>query len=481
MKILRWLLVCSLVIVGIAVPLTSTSVHAQSAPPWLQMWLIRGENYGDTALLEYRSAAGTVVASFTLDLTQFGLLNVGGGRVASTSMEGITLFDPAVGYVVSHPATGYLPSTDADHYLVSGGVPSPNGQQYAYTMTVQHTDQSLPATSWVYLRPLDQSSERLLIQVDTDPHITVQPVGWSSDGQRLLLAQQPVGIGGYILFWTWPDVSLYNVTDGSMTPVGDVAGYSADGQQFAALEWIEGGGFSNLRVTNVTTGDVMTYPVPNVGETPQQGGAVEFSPSGTKIAYQVARGNPDSEMFWTIVVDQITGQSTVVMTDQATGYDLNYGQVAGWLDDATLVIGAWTGKSAILNVTNGVHADASGEFLGYAEGIADASGFAAPTAAAAQCPGTAISRLQIGGRGRVTYTDGSPVNIRQSPGGNKIGTEPEGSPFTVISGPTCQGGYAWWEVQFDSGTGALSRRAISRVTTWNRPSAPSPIAAIHAS
>ncbi|MBZ0314888.1 MAG: SH3 domain-containing protein [Anaerolineae bacterium] len=69
------------------------------------------------------------------------------------------------------------------------------------------------------------------------------------------------------------------------------------------------------------------------------------------------------------------------------------------------------------------------------------------------CPGAPTPRLTIGATGRVSFTNGQPLNIRQSPAGERVGQLPEGTTFTVLQGPTCADGYFWYQVQADAQNG----------------------------
>ncbi len=71
------------------------------------------------------------------------------------------------------------------------------------------------------------------------------------------------------------------------------------------------------------------------------------------------------------------------------------------------------------------------------------------------CVGAPPSRVQVGSVARVTFTDGQPLNVRNSPGGTRLGQMPEGTDFTIIGGPECQGGYTWWQMQ-RTGAGAIT-------------------------
>lgn len=63
------------------------------------------------------------------------------------------------------------------------------------------------------------------------------------------------------------------------------------------------------------------------------------------------------------------------------------------------------------------------------------------------------SRLSIGNSGRVAFTDGSDMRIRQSAGlqGEIIHKVPEGTAFTVIDGPQCFDNIIWWKARTPDG------------------------------
>jgi hypothetical protein len=74
---------------------------------------------------------------------------------------------------------------------------------------------------------------------------------------------------------------------------------------------------------------------------------------------------------------------------------------------------------------------------------------APPSAALANCPGTLPSRLTVGQLGRVT--PGDPNNLRAAPSlqAQLLGQIPGSGVFTVLSGPQCADGMAWWEVDYN--------------------------------
>lgn len=70
-----------------------------------------------------------------------------------------------------------------------------------------------------------------------------------------------------------------------------------------------------------------------------------------------------------------------------------------------------------------------------------------------KCSNYDAARLKNGKSGRVTYTNGLPINVRDLPGlaTNVISTMAEGSEFLIIDGPQCHDEMVWWKVEFGNG------------------------------
>lgn len=74
-----------------------------------------------------------------------------------------------------------------------------------------------------------------------------------------------------------------------------------------------------------------------------------------------------------------------------------------------------------------------------------------------RCEGAAISRLEIGGRGRVSISPEDTLPIRDYPPGTANGQLDTGTAFTVLDGPTCFEDSTWWQIRTDDGrTGWIS-------------------------
>lgn len=448
----------TLLLVGMHL-LTVVPVRAQGGPPWLQVWYF-GARDGSAPRVEYRDAGEAVQASYTVTNDALYSPLQGYGLLTGWGQDALPVFNPYQGSILLHSVPNKPPDTDAAFTVLSNAVPGPGGQ-IAYTVSQLDMQAQQPGLSAIYVATPGRGDDRLVWQGQTtQPWQAVQPLGWSADGSTLLLHTMPQGIGGYILYWTYQDVQALALATGTTTALGNLDGYAADLSLTALVEY-DAAGLVGLRVTQVATGQSLFYPLPELGEQPMVGGNAVFAPDRARVAYQVARSNPDAEKLWTIVVDLMTGESRVVLIDEATGWEQRYGAIGGWLNATTLVVGGtWNAHSALVDVTTGtLLREQEGAFLGYAEGITSAEGFAPSGMAYAQCPGAPISRLGTGQRGRVTLTGGGLTNVRQSPGRDAAlaGQVAEGAPFMVTAGPVCTDGYAWWWVTFDDGlSGAVA-------------------------
>lgn len=453
MKTLYTLLSAAILVTLIALSPSAPQPVAAQGAPWLQVWYFPQEQ-DQPALIEYRNMGGNVLASYALASDSMHSPRQASGLVIGWDLASVPVFSPYTG-LIAHVVPPALPaSTDTTFFNLSGGIPGPN-RTYAYAIT-QHSNQAdTPTANHVYVATVGQPADRLVYEeTGASAWIAIQPMGWSRDGSALLLHDMPQGIGGYILFWTWQNVRALNLATGALTPLGNADGYAADLAYTAALQFDDNGP-TGLQVTNTATGQVMAYSLPPLPETVSVGGGAVFSPDNSKVAYQVARNNPEAEKFYTIVTDLASGQSRVVLEDEAPDYEVRYGYVAGWLDENTLVVGGpWTDRSIVIDARSGAQLrEEFGAFLGYAEGITSTDGFAPAGIAYTQCPGAPPSRLAANMRGRITYTSGAMTNVRYWAGldADLAGQMAEGATFTTLYGPACADGYAWWNVQFDSG------------------------------
>jgi hypothetical protein len=447
----------------IVVLLTSLSwagpVQAQSRTPDLQVWIQPVHSEPGNYRIEYRDSSGTMLASYDLP-QQPNLEPVGhqAGRLIGTdNLRSILLFTPYSGHVEALTVPAMPADFGDDWYQVTGTMLSPDAQQYVYTFSHLPGEftQGRTATSAIYIATPYANNDRLVTTAQHNSPVALLTRGWSADGTRLLVHEMPQGVGGYILFWTYQEARIIDLNGNVVSQLGSISGFSPNFDTVVLVER-SNNGVTGVAVTDVLSGVVTQYPLPQLGEIAQTGGAPIFSPDERYIAYQVARNNPDSELFWTIVIDRVSGESRVVFTDAATEFHPEYGYIGGWLDNTTLAIGdIWSGNTAVVDVTTGalLRTEPGHAFLGYATGIQDTTGFAPQTRVVTSCPGTPIQRLRVGITGRITFTDGSLTNVRDAPGVQSavLASLPEGLPFTVIDGPVCEGNYSWWRLQFTDG------------------------------
>jgi hypothetical protein len=87
------------------------------------------------------------------------------------------------------------------------------------------------------------------------------------------------------------------------------------------------------------------------------------------------------------------------------------------------------------------------------------------TEPAFSCPNAPATRVQVGDTARVTFTDGLPLRIRDTPevaDDNVITQVTEGSTFTIIGGPVCapvpetETAFVFWEIELE----------VSGLTGW---------------
>ena len=78
----------------------------------------------------------------------------------------------------------------------------------------------------------------------------------------------------------------------------------------------------------------------------------------------------------------------------------------------------------------------------------------APPVPALNCPNALATRLAVASRARVTFTDGTPLRVRESPGKSArvLKTIPEGTEIFILEGPQCKDEGVWWRMQTLNGS-----------------------------
>jgi hypothetical protein len=172
-----------------------------------------------------------------------------------------------------------------------------------------------------------------------DPPVQLVAQLWSADGKSLYFSKEPVGMGGYILF---PGASsLYSIDIASkqvtaLIPFDFSSGLSScldaisSDYRYVADHCSQ----NSITIRDLSTGATTTIQPP--GGLPGFGvlGSARFSPDGSRLAFALAKNNPDEEQGWVAVSDGRQGNSTWILAADAGVYYT----VAGWLDDQTLLL-----------------------------------------------------------------------------------------------------------------------------------------------
>lgn len=193
------------------------------------------------------------------------------------------------------------------------------------------------AVSQLWIANLDGTDVQSVMQSDPaddiDEYFALEAVRWVGDD--LIYAWQVTGIGGYILFFGWSSFYRYSPSDGNTTALIDASSEATGPCWYAlspdAAHAVGGCGGGGMRERQVPGGGETAFPtLPNQG---QQGGA-SYSPSGARLAYAIARGNPDDEA-GQVVVRLNRGEEPLVLSTQEPGYF----ERTLWVDEERLVVG----------------------------------------------------------------------------------------------------------------------------------------------
>jgi hypothetical protein len=188
---------------------------------------------------------------------------------------------------------------------------------------------------------LDGSNLETLLTINTTAEVPVQLVAevWSQDGQSVYFSKEPVGLGGYILF---SGASNLNKIDINTKQVTEIVPQTPPTSPQTCLDAISGDyrfvadhctqGMITIRDLQKGTSSTIQAPTDVTGY--RLMGSSRFSPSGDRVAFALAQGNPDNERGWVAIAPSSGGASKLILTGDAGSYYT----VQGWLDDQTLLV-----------------------------------------------------------------------------------------------------------------------------------------------
>ena len=162
---------------------------------------------------------------------------------------------------------------------------------------------------------------------------------WARDGQSLYFSAEPYGIGGYILFSGASSLYRVNLNDRS---VQAVIPFKADGGKLICIDELSTDerliadhcAKTTITIQDLGNGQTTTIQPPANVKDYGLVGSARFSPDLTRVAFALAKGNPDAEQGWVAVSDGLSGPSKLVATSQPG----EYFTVAGWLNADTLLL-----------------------------------------------------------------------------------------------------------------------------------------------
>ena len=193
--------------------------------------------------------------------------------------------------------------------------------------------------SEIFVADSDGSKLRSVLTLSSDQVLHV--VRFSPDGQTLFYSQEPLGLGGYIPFSSGVsdlfELDLASGTSRQLVPAAAAGVICLD--DFApdvSLVALHCNG-KTIDLLDTTTGTIGQITAPAGAADWQAHGDARLSPNQSRVAYGLARGDPNNEQGWVAVSDSLTGTSHLVATAPAG----DYYSVKGWLNDSTLVLQSW--------------------------------------------------------------------------------------------------------------------------------------------
>jgi hypothetical protein len=200
---------------------------------------------------------------------------------------------------------------------------------------------STDQTSSLQISAPDGSQLETLLTIDStvDPRQQLVAELWSADGKSLYFSKEPWGIGGYILFSGASN--LYKI-DIATKQVSEVIPQTPPTNPQTCLDAIS---LDYRFVADHCTQNVITIrDLQNGGTTTIQApadvtgyrlmGSARFSPTGDRIAYALAQGDPSNERGWVAIGDRSGGVAKLILAGDAGSYYT----VLGWLDDQTILV-----------------------------------------------------------------------------------------------------------------------------------------------
>ncbi len=202
---------------------------------------------------------------------------------------------------------------------------------------------STAQTSSLQISNPDGSNLETLLTIDRATAGPIQLVAefWSADGQSLIFSKEPVGLGGYILFSGASNLYKIDIKTKDITEIIPQTTMTSPQAQ-ACLDAISGDyrfvadhcTQNVITVRDLQNGSTATILAPTDVTDYRLLGSARFSPTGDRVAFALAQGDPNNERGWVAVAPSSGGTAKLVLV----GDSVSYYTVQGWLDDQTLLV-----------------------------------------------------------------------------------------------------------------------------------------------
>jgi len=225
--------------------------------------------------------------------------------------------------------------------------------------------------SEIFIANIDGSGiqlvDKILASEQIDAWLVFHPIRWTDDG-KLLYATGMTGIGGYLIFWGYNGIRVYDpqadsieilINDNEM--LGLCVSNISNDLTKAAIVCHDPD--RAVRVRDLETKNEIRYEV-----LPDQNsaGSAQFSASGKWLAYVIQRQNPDDEYGYIVVVPTDGSIPPKVIAENPGGTF----HVEGWIDEASFLVTEYDseGKGSIWRMNRDATDRtqiASGYFVGF--------------------------------------------------------------------------------------------------------------------
>ena len=89
-----------------------------------------------------------------------------------------------------------------------------------------------------------------------------------------------------------------------------------------------------ITIRDLSTGETTTIQPPADVTGYRQMGSARFNPTGDRVAFALAKGDPSNERGWVAIGNRLGGAAKLILAGDAGSYYT----VLGWLDDQTLLL-----------------------------------------------------------------------------------------------------------------------------------------------